>query len=65
MQALEALEKKYKGVRGALLKKVRVDFERLSPQAGFDRGPQQCSACGRELKPSADGSMRCMNGHVR
>jgi hypothetical protein len=65
MEALAALERKYKGVRGELLKKVRADFEKLRPQAGFDRGPTICSACGREMKMSGtDGRMRCMNGHV-
>ena len=43
MQALAALERKYKGVRGDLLKKVRADFERLSPQE-WSRADARCGA---------------------
>jgi hypothetical protein len=65
MDALSNLERKYKGVRGELLKKVRAEFEQLRPQAGFARGPQKCSACGREMRMTGtDGRFRCMNGHV-
>jgi hypothetical protein len=65
MDALANLERKYKGVRGQLLKKVREEFEQLKPQAGFARGPTKCSACGREMKMTGtDGRYRCMNGHV-
>jgi hypothetical protein len=64
MQTLQLFERKYKGVRGELLRRVRADFEKLRPQAGFERRPQMCSACGREMKPIADGRMRCMNGHI-
>src|SRR4051812_5352180 len=65
MQALTALERKYKGVRGELLKKVRAEFEQLKPQAGFARGPQKCAACGREMRMTGtDGRLRCMNGLV-
>jgi hypothetical protein len=64
MQALSEYERKYKGVRGELLRKVRADFEKLRPQAGFERGPTLCNACGREMKPIGDGRVRCMNGHT-
>lgn len=77
MQALTALESKYGGVRGALLKKVREELEKLKPLAaeGRDAAPAasastatgvRCDACGREMKMNGtDGRMRCMNGHTR
>jgi hypothetical protein len=64
MQVLSEFERKYKGVRGELLRKVRADFEKLRPQAGFERAPQTCNACGREMRPIGDGRVRCMNGHT-
>lgn len=81
MQALSTLETKYSGVRGALLKKVREELEKLRPLAAEGRsttGPSasasrasasanpRCDACGREMKMTGtDGRYVCMNGHVR
>jgi hypothetical protein len=72
MQALAAMEKKYGGVRGQLLKKVREELTRLKPAGASERptsmptsiaGPR-CSACGREMKMNGtDGRLMCMNGH--
>ena len=66
MQVLSTLESKYGGVRGALLKKVRSELEKLKPLAAEGRsstsysssssssrasaGPVRCDACGREMK---------------
>ncbi len=66
MQALSALETKYSGVRGALLKKVREELEKLKPLAAEGRSMTsaaassarpaasssnvRCDACGREMK---------------
>ncbi len=77
MQVLASFEEKYGGVRGALLQKVREEMEKLKPLAaeGRSSGPaaaaastasaRRCDACGRDLKPGADGRLVCMNGHVR
>ncbi|MBK7861065.1 MAG: hypothetical protein IPJ65_21145 [Archangiaceae bacterium] len=72
MQAFSVIEQKYGGVRGALLKKVREELERLKPAGASERpmsaptsiaGPR-CSACGREMKMNGtDGRLMCMNGH--
>lgn len=81
MQALSTLETKYSGVRGALLKKVREELEKLKPLAAEGRSAtgaassarpavagatMRCDACGREMKMNGtDGRYVCMNGHVR
>lgn len=78
MQAFAAFETKYGGVRGALLKKVREELEKMKPLAAEGRqaatlpvaatasGPsRRCDACGRDMKAGADGRFVCMNGHVR
>lgn len=78
MQAFAALESKYGGVRGALLKKVREELEKLKPLAAEGRSAsasessaassstaRRCDACGRDLKAGPDGKLKCMNGHVR
>jgi hypothetical protein len=69
MQALEGMQRQYKGVRGALLGKVREELENLKPSPGYAPvtpiREQRCSACGRELRMTGtDGRLRCMNGHV-
>lgn len=72
MNALSSLEGHYSGVRGALLKKVRSELEKLEPKGGglslitrtAEAAPQTCRACGRELKRTGtDGTLVCMNGH--
>jgi hypothetical protein len=72
MGAISTLEGHYGGVRGALLKKVRAELEKLEPKAGLSlvsstaasATPQTCRACGRELKRTGtDGTLVCMNGH--
>jgi len=71
MQALAALESRYKGVRGELLKKVREEFSKLEPPASGlslvreeKSSAKRCTACGRELKLNGtDGGLVCMNGH--
>lgn len=75
MEALTALESKYGGVRGELLKKVRAELEKLKPASqglsvvgGRDSAPAstggRCQACGRELKLNGtNGMLMCQNGH--
>ncbi|MFT3838670.1 MAG: hypothetical protein QM723_16950 [Myxococcaceae bacterium] len=71
MNALSSLEGHYGGVRGALLKKVRSELEKLEPKSGLslvtttaEATAQTCRACGRELKRTGtDGTLVCMNGH--
>jgi hypothetical protein len=70
MSALSNLEGHYGGVRGALLKKVRAELEKLEPKSsGLSlvssiAAPTTCRACGRELKRTGtDGTLVCMNGH--
>lgn len=76
MQVLASFEEKYGGVRGALLAKVREEMQKLKPLAAEGRSSapaaaastppaRRCDACGRDLKPGADGRLVCMNGHVR
>lgn len=80
MQALSTLETKYSGVRGALLKKVREELEKVKPLAAEGRSTTaaaaasrpssganpRCDACGREMKMTGtDGRYVCMNGHFR
>jgi hypothetical protein len=66
IQVITTLESKYGGVRGALLKKVRDELEKLKPLAAEGRSTtsssssparqsssaasQRCDACGREMK---------------
>jgi len=72
MQALSALEGKYKGVRGELLAKVHAELMKLKPTAtglsvveapGASYPP--CRVCGREMKlRGSAGELQCQNGHV-
>ncbi len=72
MSALTTLEGRYGGVRGALLKKVRAELEKLEPKSSglslvsstANAAPATCRACGRELRRTGtDGTLVCMNGH--
>jgi hypothetical protein len=79
MQALEALEAKYKGVRGELLAKVRGELTKLKPSpspaatlkvvppaAPVDSHEPACRVCAREMKRNGtDGRLVCQNGHTR
>ena len=78
MQALGALEAKYKGVRGELLAKVRAELAKLRPSpttlsvvaSAADTGPAvalpSCRVCGRGMKLNGtDGNLVCQNGHTR
>lgn len=78
MQQLATLERKYQGVRGQLLAKVREELTRLKPNgSGLSVVPAaaqtppaavnpSCRVCGREMKLNGtDGRLVCQNGHVR
>lgn len=77
MQAFAAVEGHYKGVRGALLAKVRAELEKTkptgatlsvvsTPSTGTAASNPTCRACGREMKLNGtDGRLVCQNGHVR
>ncbi len=78
LQALAALEAKYKGVRGELLAKVRAELTRTRPaprtlsvvgappQASTGALLPSCRVCGRQMRRTGtDGSLVCQNGHTR
>ena len=80
MQAMTALEGKYKGVRGVLLAKVRAELAKLKPTAtrlSVVEAPAEvasavassnpsCRVCGRDMKLNGtDGKLVCQNGHSR
>lgn len=74
MQALEALEAKYKGVRGELLAKVRGELAKLKPTVttlsvvppSNEASAPACRVCAREMKRNGtDGRLVCQNGHTR
>lgn len=78
LQALASLEAKYKGVRGALLAKVREELTRTRPttrtlsvvgapaQAAVAAQLPSCRVCGRQMRRTGtDGALVCQNGHTR
>jgi len=74
IETVEQYQKKYRGVRGALLKKLHDELMQLKPSGSSPRTLQlaasaddkpSCRACGRAMVDRGDGMLACQNGHTR